>query len=63
MAWFAQAGQAQLSDEGYQWKVRAALRVNDWSSVLGTIKEMPPALAAQPEWIYWLGRALSLIHI
>ena len=57
VAWFAQAGQAQLSDEGYQWKVRAALRVNDWSSVLGTIKEMPPALAAQPEWIYWLGRA------
>jgi len=57
VAWFAQAGSAPLSDEGYQWKVRAALRANDWSMVLATISEMPPALAAQPEWIYWLGRA------
>jgi len=57
VAWFAQAGSAPLSDEGYQWKVRAALRANDWSKVLATISEMPPALAAQPEWIYWLGRA------
>ena len=57
VAWFAQAGSASLSDEGYQWKVRAALRAHDWSVVLATISEMPPALAAQPEWIYWLGRA------
>ncbi|MBP5997722.1 MAG: lytic transglycosylase domain-containing protein [Azonexus sp.] len=57
VAWFAQAGSAPLSDEGYQWKVRAALRAHDWSMVLATISEMPPALAAQPEWIYWLARA------
>ena len=25
--------------------------------MLATINDMPPALAAQPEWIYWLGRA------
>ena len=57
LAWFALAGATPLSDEGYQWKVRAALRARDWSVVLATISEMPPALAAQPEWIYWLGRA------
>ena len=57
VAWFAQAGSAPLSDEGYQWKVRAALRAHDWSMVLATISEMPPTLAAQPEWVYWLGRA------
>ena len=57
LAWFALAGPTPLSDEGYQWKVRSALRVHDWSVVLATISEMPPALAAQPEWIYWLGRA------
>ena len=57
VAWFAQAGSIPLSDEGYQWKVRAALRARDWSVVLATIGDMPPALAAQPEWVYWLGRA------
>ena len=30
------AGSAPLSDEGYQWKVRAALRAHDWSMVLAT---------------------------
>ena len=57
VVWYARAGQAALSDEGYQWKVRAGLRVHDWSMVLATIMEMPPALAAQPEWVFWLGRA------
>lgn len=57
VAWFAQGGSAPLSDEAFQWKVRAALRAHDWSVVLATISEMPPTLAAQPEWIYWLGRA------
>jgi soluble lytic murein transglycosylase len=55
--WYAQGRETPLSDEGAQWKVRAALRVHDWSVVLATISEMPPALAAQPEWVYWLGRA------
>ena len=55
--WFRKAGEAPLSDEVAQWKVRAALRVQDWGAVRSTIESMPPALAAQPTWIYWLGRA------
>jgi len=55
--WYRNAGEAPLSDELAQWKVRAALRATDWGSVRATIEKMPPALAAQPEWIYWLGRA------
>ena len=57
LAWYALGKETPLSDDGAQWKVRAALRVHDWSVVLATISEMPPALAAQPEWVYWLGRA------
>jgi soluble lytic murein transglycosylase len=57
LGWYAKAGLLPLSDDGYQWKVRAALREQDWGVVLATILEMPPALAAQPEWVYWLGRA------
>ncbi|EXI76654.1 MAG TPA: transglycosylase SLT domain-containing protein [Candidatus Accumulibacter phosphatis] len=57
MAWYRQAGNAPLSDEVAEWKVRAALRVHDWASVRSTIESMSPALAAQPAWVYWLGRA------
>ncbi len=55
--WFARAGDVPLSDEAAQWKVRAALRVQDWALVRATIEQMSPALAAQPDWTYWLGRA------
>ncbi|MFZ2855522.1 MAG: transglycosylase SLT domain-containing protein [Rhodocyclaceae bacterium] len=55
--WFRRAGDAPLSDEAAQWKVRAALRVQDWGVVRSTIDKMSPALAAQPDWTYWLGRA------
>ena len=54
---YRQAGDAALSDEISQWKVRAALRAQDWGMVRSTIERMPPALSSQPTWIYWLGRA------
>jgi soluble lytic murein transglycosylase len=55
--WYRRAGDAPLSDEAAQWKVRAALRAQDWGLVRATIEQMPPALAEQPVWVYWLGRA------
>ncbi|MGE5472076.1 MAG: transglycosylase SLT domain-containing protein [Bacteroidota bacterium] len=57
LGWYQNAGKIVLSDDSYQWKVRAALRAQEWGTVHNTILAMPPALAAQPEWIYWLGRA------
>lgn len=57
LGWYARTGDAALSDEGSQWKVRAALREHDWATVRDTIEAMPPRLAALPEWIFWLGRA------
>jgi soluble lytic murein transglycosylase len=57
VAWYEQAGKAPMSDEGHQWKVRAALRAQDWGMVRDAILAMPPELASRPEWIYWLGRA------
>ena len=55
--WYRKAGDAPLSDEVLEWKVRAALRAQDWTLVKATIEKMPAALAEQPAWIYWLGRA------
>ena len=57
LAWFRLAGNSPLSDEVLQWKARAALRAGDWNTVRTTISQMPPTLAEQPTWIYWLGRA------
>ena len=57
--WYARAGKIPLSDEGHQWKVRAALRAQEWGIVHDSIQAMPAELAAKPEWVYWLGRALQ----
>ena len=59
VGWYANAGKTPLSDEAAQWKVRAALRAQEWGVVRDTIQAMPPTLAALPEWTYWLGRALK----
>ena len=55
--WYRKAGDAPLSDEVAQWKVRAALRAQDWGMVRTSIEKMAPTLAEQPAWTYWLGRA------
>ncbi|WP_301101723.1 lytic transglycosylase domain-containing protein [Propionivibrio sp.] len=57
LEWYRKAGDTPLSDEVAQWKVRAALRVQDWGTVRSTIEKMPPELAEQAPWVYWLGRA------
>ena len=49
---------AFLSQEGYQWRARAALREADWPMVAKAIESMPADLQKDPAWIYWRGRAL-----
>ncbi len=55
--YWRRTGDAPLSSDGYQWKVRAALRAGDWKLVRTTIEAMPQSLAKDSTWIYWLGRA------
>jgi soluble lytic murein transglycosylase len=57
-AYWRKSWGAFLSQEGYQWRVRAALRESDWSMVTKAIESMPPDLQKDPAWIYWRGRAL-----
>ncbi len=66
LSWY-QHGGAQVGiapdtargDEVLEWQVRAALRAGDWAAVRTTIERMPAALAEDPAWVYWLGRALT----
>lgn len=46
-----------LSNEGYQWKARTALRAGEWKLVKSTIADMPASLRNDSAWIYWMGRA------
>lgn len=51
------SGTVVLPDEAEAWRVRVALRAQDWSLVKKTIEAMPEPMISSPEWVYWLGRA------
>lgn len=48
---------AHLTDDMLGWKVRAALRQHDWSTVQRAVAAMGPKEQADPAWIYWRARA------
>ena len=50
---------ANLTHEGFQWRVRIALREGDWKMVKSGIQAMPATLRSMPSWTYWYGRALQ----
>lgn len=61
MRWFseiaAMGGDAQLSDEQLAWRVRIALRQDNWDEVRNAIAAMSSSGRSDSAWIYWLGRA------
>jgi len=59
LAWYENAAGTVLSNEQIAWRVRAALRVHDWSVVRRAIAAMPAVQSALPEWTYWQARALA----
>lgn len=59
LTWYAATKDSPLSENQLAWQARAALRAHDWPMVQRAIERMPPQMAAQPDWIYWLGRALA----
>jgi soluble lytic murein transglycosylase len=59
LGWFAKADAATLTEEQLGWWVRMALRAGNWTTVRRAIQRMPPAVAAQPDWVYWQARALA----
>jgi len=58
LAYWRKAGDVPLSADGYQWRVRAALRAGDWAQVKSSIEAMPQSLQEDETWIYWMARAL-----
>lgn len=59
LKWFHEAGDTPLNELQLTWRVRAALRAQDWPEVLAGIAAMPEALQSQGAWRYWKARGLK----
>ncbi len=55
--WLRAVPRAGENEELRAWKVRAALREQDWPHVITAIEAMPAAEREREEWRYWLARA------
>lgn len=53
------AGKTHLDKEQLAWRVRAALRIQDWPVVLSSIASMPAKQQEEGAWRYWKARALK----
>lgn len=60
--WFQQVSNLPGNDEWKSWKIRVALRQQDWTSVLDTIAQLSAKESQKPVWIYWKAQALSAQH-
>ena len=56
-ALFAAAGTIDSTPLQRAWRVRAALRAQDWQAVRSAIEQMPVDERDSADWTYWLGRA------
>ncbi|MBC3884035.1 lytic transglycosylase domain-containing protein [Undibacterium griseum] len=59
LGYWTRTGNATLSSEALQWRIRTALREGDWKLVKNAITQLPPRLRNEPAWLYWYGRALK----
>lgn len=57
LSWYARAG--DLSDRQLAWKVRAALRQQNWQEVLAAVGAMSDRQGSISAWRYWKARALK----
>lgn len=52
---------ADISPYAHEWRLRTALRNEDWQNVSDWIDLMPAYLQNSQTWIYWKGRALKAL--
>lgn len=57
--WFEAAPSSGFDADMRAWRVRAALRQQNWGRVLKAIEAMPRDEQAEEEWRYWRARALE----
>lgn len=58
LQWFKEAANTPLNEQQSAWRVRSALRAQDWSEVLASIDAMNSQQQREAAWVYWKARAL-----
>lgn len=61
MQWYKAAADTPLDDHQSAWRVRAALRAQDWQEVLVSVNTMGDPQQHDPAWQYWKARALQAL--
>ncbi|MDP3701395.1 MAG: transglycosylase SLT domain-containing protein [Hylemonella sp.] len=62
MGYYAQGEDRHMHNDHLVWKVRAALRANDWQQVHDSIAALSESQLRDPTWIYWRARALLALQ-
>lgn len=61
LQWYRAAADTPLDDRQSAWRVRAALRVQDWPEVLAAVNAMSGQQQLDGAWQYWKARALQAL--
>ena len=61
LQWFKAAANTPLNEQQSAWRVRAALRAQDWPKVLAGINAMSEQQQRETAWQYWKARALQAL--
>jgi soluble lytic murein transglycosylase len=61
LQWYKAAANTPLDEEQSAWRVRAALRAQDWPEVLASINAMSDEQQGDAAWRYWKARALQAL--
>ncbi|MDD2915515.1 MAG: transglycosylase SLT domain-containing protein [Gallionella sp.] len=61
LQWFKAAANSPLNEQQSAWRVRAALRAQDWPEVLAGINAMGGQQQRDAAWQYWKARAMQAL--
>ena len=61
LGWYEAAGTAELGEKQLAWRVRAAMRAENWHEVQLGIAAMSPQQQSEAAWRYWRARALKAL--
>jgi len=61
LQWYKAAADTPLDEKQSAWRVRAALRAQDWPEVLASVNAMNQQQRQESAWLYWKARALQAL--
>jgi soluble lytic murein transglycosylase len=61
LQWYKAAAYTPLDEKQSAWRVRAALRAQDWQEVLASVNAMSEQQQQESAWLYWKARALQAL--